>query len=37
MSLIEFKNVSKTYKFGEVEIQALNGVDFTVEKGEFVV
>lgn len=37
MSLIQFKNVSKTYKFGEVEIQALAGVDFTVEKGEFVV
>lgn len=37
MSLIEFKNVSKIYKLGEVEIPALNGVDFTVEEGEFVV
>lgn len=35
--LIEFKNVSKIYKLGEVEIPALNGVDFTVERGEFVV
>ncbi len=35
--LIEFKNVSKVYKLGEVEIPALNGVDFTVERGEFVV
>ena len=35
--LIEFKNVSKIYKMGEVEIPALNGVDFTVERGEFVV
>ena len=37
MSLIEFKNVSKIYKLGEVEIPALSGVDFTVEEGEFVV
>ena len=35
--LIEFKNVSKIYKLGEVEIPALNGVDFTVERGELVV
>lgn len=35
--LIEFKNVCKIYKLGEVEIPALNGVDFTVERGEFVV
>ena len=35
--LIEFKNVSKIYNLGEVEIPALNGVDFTVERGEFVV
>lgn len=37
MSLIEFENVSKIYKLGEVEIPALNGVDFTIEEGEFVV
>ncbi len=37
MSLIEFKNVSKVYKMGEVEISALNGVDFSIEEGEFVV
>ena len=37
MSLIEFKNVSKIYKLGEVEIPALSGVDFTIEEGEFVV
>ena len=35
--LIEFKNVCKIYRLGEVEIPALNGVDFTVERGEFVV
>ena len=37
MSLIEFKNVSKIYHLGEVEIPALDGVDFTIEAGEFVV
>ncbi len=27
-ALIEFKNVTKEYKIGEVPIKALNGVDF---------
>lgn len=35
--MIEFKDVTKTYKVGEVEIHALNGVDFSIEEGEFVV
>ncbi len=34
---IQFKNVKKKYKMGEVEIEALSGVDFEVNKGEFVV
>ena len=34
---IEFKDVKKIYKMGEVNIEALSGVDFTVKKGEFVV
>lgn len=34
---IEFQNVKKIYKMGEVEIEALSGVDFTIDKGEFVV
>lgn len=34
---IEFKDVKKTYKMGEVEINALNGADFTIDKGEFVI
>ena len=34
---IDFKNVKKKYKMGEVEIEALSGVDFSVNKGEFVV
>ena len=37
MSFIEFRDVKKIYKIGEVEIPALAGVDFTIEKGEFVV
>ncbi|MEG0527018.1 ABC transporter ATP-binding protein [Amedibacillus sp. YH-ame10] len=34
---IEFKNVKKIYKMGEVEIEALRGVDFSIDKGEFVI
>lgn len=37
MSFIEMKNVTKTYKMGEVEIKALDDVGFGIEKGEFVV
>ena len=34
---IEFKNVKKIYKMGEVNIEELSGVNFSVDKGEFVV
>ena len=34
---IEFKNVTKTYRMGEVDIQALSGVDFSIDEGEFVI
>lgn len=37
MSFIEFKNVKKTYKMGDIEINALNDINFFVEKGEFCV
>lgn len=37
MALVEFKDVTKTYKMGEVDIHALQGVDFEIEKGEFCV
>ena len=37
MSFIEFKNVKKTYKMGDIEINALNDISFFVEKGEFCV
>ena len=35
--LISFKNVKKTYIVGEKKFNALDGVDFTINKGEFVV
>ena len=31
--LIEFNNVTKEYKIGEVPIKALNGVDFSINEG----
>jgi putative ABC transport system ATP-binding protein len=34
---IELKEVKKVYKMGEVNIKALDGVSFSVDKGEFVV
>ena len=36
MPLIEIKNIVKTYTTGEDSFNALNGVSFSVEKGEFV-
>lgn len=36
-SFISFKDVKKTYKMGEVEIHALNGVTFDIKEGEFVI
>jgi len=35
MALVELINVTKIYKTGKVEYEALRGIDFTVEKGEF--
>lgn len=37
MPYIEFSNVTKKYKMGEVTIDALCGVNFSLEKGEFVI
>lgn len=37
VSFIEFKDVSKTYKMGDIEINAVRSVDFEIEKGEFCV
>ena len=36
MAFIEFKNVNKIYKMGEIEINALRDTSFEIEKGELV-
>lgn len=36
MSYIEFKNVNKIYKMGEIKINALRDTSFEIEKGELV-
>ena len=37
MSFVEFHDVQKIYRMGEIEIHALRDVNFRVEKGEFCV
>lgn len=37
MSFIEFDDVKKVYRTGELEIEALRGITFSIEKGEIVV
>lgn len=37
MAFLEVKDVTKTYQMGEVEVQAVKGMSFEVERGEFVV
>lgn len=34
---VKLKNVTKTYQMGEVQIRAVDGIDFSIDKGEFVV
>jgi macrolide transport system ATP-binding/permease protein len=34
--VIEFANLSKRYEMGEVSVTALNGISFTITRGEFV-
>jgi putative ABC transport system ATP-binding protein len=35
-NVIEVRELTKTYKMGEVEVQALRGVSFTIQRGEVV-
>jgi putative ABC transport system ATP-binding protein len=37
MAFVEFQDVTKIYKMGEIEIAAADGINFEVEQGEFVV
>lgn len=37
MAFVEVKHVKKIYKMGEVVINAVNDMNFSIEKGEFVV
>jgi putative ABC transport system ATP-binding protein len=36
MTLIQIKDLTKTYRMGSVEVPALRGVTFNIEEGEFV-
>ena len=34
---VELRDVKKIYKMGEVEIRAVDGISFTIQRGEFVI
>ena len=36
-AFVEFENVSKIYKTGDVEVHALTDASFEIQKGEFCV
>ena len=36
IKVIELKNVAKHYRMGEEIVKALDGIDITIEKGDFV-
>lgn len=36
-AIIKFENVVKQYSMGEVKINALSGVDFTINRGDFAI
>lgn len=36
MPLIEIQNLTKTYRMGDTDVHALDGVNLNIEKGEFV-
>ncbi len=36
LALIELNNITKCYKIGQIQVNALNGIDLSIENGEFV-
>lgn len=36
-AFVQLEGITKIYKMGEVEIHAVDGIDFAIQKGEFVV
>ena len=34
--IVQFANVRKTYQMGEVTVQALRGVSFTIQQGDYI-
>ena len=36
-AFVKLVNVTKVYRMGEVEIHAVDGIDFEIQQGEFVV
>lgn len=36
MALIELRDITKLYKIGQIQVNALNGIDLSIENGEFV-
>lgn len=37
MAIVEFKDVTRVYTSGDHELKALDGVNFTLDEGKFVV
>ena len=37
MAIVEFKDVTRVYTTGDHELKALDGVNFTLDEGKFVV
>ena len=36
MAIVQVKDLRKTYPLGKVQVEAVKGVDFSIERGEFV-
>ena len=36
MTIVQVKNLRKTYPLGKVLVEAVKGIDFSIDSGEFV-